>query len=513
MATDNPGGRRGLAANSLFSITAWLFPILIGFVSTPILVRNLGSEQYGLLAIVLTFIAYSFAFGVGKVAGKYVPEFQTAGDPEKVTQVIAATFWFSLAIGVLGGSTLALLAPTIVRDILLISADHQDAAVHAVYLACAIGLVMMLSQVFQFVLQGLHRFDSYALITNLNGLLLGGGNIVLALNGYGITALLTWNLVVVSVTGVLFYLRANHLLPSLRFVLDIPRAMVVSVVRYAGTIILYQIFGNALLLFERAWVMRKFGPEGLTYYFVPMLVAIYMHGFISSLVQSIFPVVNESLDDPERVAGLYRRASKIVLVIVAFSVTTFVACGALFLSLWVGPELSVVAYPLLIPHGLTFGVIALGIMAFQLADAFKVPALNVIMTGSWMLLGIPLMIVGSDIWQSEGVAWARFAAALVTFPIMAYTERRFLGKIQWRFWTAVGARIAIAVALTGLVEWLVISSLRGSFISLVLAGGAGAIAYAAVLLVTGYLTPDDRAVIKRSIFRQQIAASPAVIVE
>jgi hypothetical protein len=219
------------------------------------------------------------------------------------------------------------------------------------------------------------------------------------------------------------------------------------------------------------------------------------------------------LDDRERVASLYRRASKIVLAIVSFAVITFIACGALFLSLWVGPELSVVAYPLLVPHGLTFGVIALGIMAFQLADAFKLPALNVIMTGSWMVLGIPLMIFATDIWQSEGVAWARFAAALVTFPIMAYTEWRFLGKIQLRFWSAVGIRIAIAVALTGVVEWLVISTMPGSIVSLLLAGVAGAISFAAVLLVTGYLTPDDRALIKRSMFRQQIAAGPAGIVE
>src|SRR5215207_4316027 len=100
--------RRGLAANSLFSVIAWVFPIALGFVSTPILVRNLGNEQYGIFAVVLGFISYSFTFGVGKVVGKYIPELRVSGESEKVTQVISSTFWFSLIVGAVGSVTLVL---------------------------------------------------------------------------------------------------------------------------------------------------------------------------------------------------------------------------------------------------------------------------------------------------------------------------------------------------------------------------------------------------------------------
>ncbi len=491
--------------NSLFSVIAWLFPILLGFISTPILVHGLGNEQYGLFAIVLGFISYSFTFGVGKVAGKYVPEFQANGQLEQITEVIAATFWFSLAIGAIGGSILIALAPYIVRDLLLVSTENQQTAIYSLYLAGGIGLVLMLSQVFQFVLQGLHRFDNYLALTNLNGLLLGIGNIVLALNGFGVAALLTWNLSVVSFTGILFYLRAKHLLPSIKLITDIPRDMVSTVVRYASSIILYQIFANVLFIFERAWVMRKFGSEALTFYFVPMLLAIYMHGFISSIVQAVFPVVNELLDARERVVTLYRRANKIILAIVGFGVTNFIVCGALFLKLWVSPELALSSYGLLVPHALTFGVIALAIMSFQLAEAFKLPVVNVIMTGSWMLIGIPLMIVGADMWHSEGVAWARFAAALVTFPIVAYTERRFLGQIEWRFWASAGIRVGVAAVAMGVVETLILSSVSDSYLSLFLAGMAGVVVYAGILAATNLLTRDDRQTILKSLFRKRIA--------
>lgn len=498
------GKRRSLATNSFFSVIAWLFPILLGFISTPILVRSLGNERYGIFALVLGFISYSFTFGVGKVAGKYVPEYQAAGFPEKVTQVIAATFWFSLAIGAAGSLLLVIAAPAIVDDLLLVGAEDRRAAINSLYLAGAIGLIVMLSQVFQFVLQGLHRFDNYVALTNLSGLMLGIGNIVLAVTGFGVPALLTWNLAVTIFTGLLFYIRAKYLLPSIKLLVRVPREVTASVSRYAGSIILYQIFANLLYIFERSWVVRKFGAEGLTQYFVPMLLAIYMHGFLFSVTQAAFPVVNELLNDRERVAGLYRRANKLVIAVVVFVVTNFAVCGALFLELWVGADLSRASYPLLIPHGLTFGVIATAIMSFQLAEAFKFPSLNVIMTGLWMAIAVPLMIATADTWQNEGIAWSRFiAAVIVTIPVVVYAEHRALGKIQWRFWAAVGIRAGIAAAAMGFVERFLLGVMSHTYVGLIVGGLAGTLIFAIVLGVTGFLTPEDRETIRRLISRRK----------
>jgi O-antigen/teichoic acid export membrane protein len=483
-------------------VIAWIFPLLLGFFSTPILVHYLGNEQYGLLAIVLGFISYSFTFGIGKVAGKYVPEFRANGETEKVTQVISGTFWLSLTVGVVGGGVLALLAPTIVTRLLLITPDMQQAAIYSLYLAAAIGVVLMLSQVFQFVLQGLHRFDNYTALTNLSGLLLGVGNIVLALNGFGVTALLAWNLLVVATIGVLFYIRAKHLLPSISLGTNMPRSMMGRVVRYAGNTLLFQIFANVVFIFERTWVTRKFGTDGLTYYYVPMLLPIYMHGFLGSLVQATFPVVNEILDQRDRVAQLYRRANKVILAIVVFSITNFIVCGALFLKLWINADLAANSYRMLIPHGLTYGVIALGIMTFQIAESYRGPLLNVIWTASWALIAIPLMILVAGQWQSEGVAWARVAASLGMFPAIAYAESSYLGGIQWRFWLTSALRTLVAGGAMAAVEYFILAMLGDSYLSLVLAGGAGTLVFGSLLALSGFFTHEDREVIRRNLLRR-----------
>ena len=494
--------RPPLAVNSLFSVGAWLFPILLGILSTPTLVRNLGSEQYGLFAIVLGFMSYSFAFGIGKVAGKFVPEYESSGETEKSVDAVAATFMLTLAVAIIGALALVIGAPMIVREVLRVEAEHQQAVIYALYIAAAVGVGAMMSQVFQFVLQGLHRFDNYLVLMNLYALMLGGGNIGLALAGYGIVTLIFWNLAVTIITTMLFYVRARHLFQPLTLFKRVPREMVRAVASYAGNIILFQIFGNIFYIFERSWVMRHFGAEALTFYSVPMILAIYMHGFVTSIVQAAFPTVNELLHNRQAVAALYRRANKIVLAIVVFVVTTFITCGALFLKLWVNAELAEGSETLLVLHGLTFAIVALAVMPLQIADAFRFPVLGVVLTGGWMLLGIPMMVLASGTWGSEGVAGARLAATLFTFPVIIYCERRFLGAFQGRFWAAVGIRIAAAIAVTVALQELILSVAGDSYLSLFAAGFGGGISYLLTLIVAGFLTEEDKEVLRWAFIRK-----------
>ena len=92
-----------LINNSIFSLLSWILPVVIGFVATPLIVRNLGNREYGLYATILGFISYSFSFGIGKILTKYVAEYRASGESDKIGEVVSATFWLSFTLA-LGGS-------------------------------------------------------------------------------------------------------------------------------------------------------------------------------------------------------------------------------------------------------------------------------------------------------------------------------------------------------------------------------------------------------------------------
>ena len=328
MPFDVPDKRKRLFKNSLYGLFSWLFPILPTIVVTPVIVRGVGNEQYGLYVVIIGFISYFFTTGIGKVAAKYVAEYTATGENDKISAIISSTVLLSLSICLAGTAVVVVFARVIVVDVLLIPANLQNDAVTGLYLACATIVSITLGQIFQFVLQGLQRFDRYLLITNLSALLAGVGGIVLVLNGFGVIALLYLNLFTATVIGLVSIFLAVKLLPEFKFSLSIDRETWRAVTRYAASIIAYQTFGNILLLFERGWIMRRFGPEALAFYAVPMALAMYVHLFTASLVLGLFPMVNELLAERAKLVVLYQKSTKLILTLVVFAVISVVASGA-----------------------------------------------------------------------------------------------------------------------------------------------------------------------------------------
>lgn len=501
MAAETGDRKHLMLKNGIYSLLSWMLPLFLALVVTPIIVRGLGNEIYGLYAVILGFISYSFSFGIGKTAAKYVAEYRASGETEKISEMVSAILWISLAFGLLAVTVVSATSNYLVANILLISPGLQSTAVAALYLAGVTILITMLSQVFQFVIQGLQRFDRFLLLTNLSALLLNLGSVFLVFRGFGVWELLIWNCIVILAVGLMFYLSVRRLLPEFVLRFTIKSDVWGTALKYAMSIIVYQVFGNGLLLFERAWIVRKFGTETLTFYVVPMTLCFYFHAFISSLVLVLFPVVNELLADREKLVRLYRTATKMILTLTAFFAITSIVAGRAFLGTWMNDDFAVLSYSILVLHVCTFAILSITIIAWQMTESFKAAALNALATIVWTTVSVPLMISLSDRWQSAGVALARFIGVIAYLPLIYYVERKILGGISARFWPPVLARIAIAGVCAGVVEWLVLGQLYSGWLTLALVGLAGLVIYMAVLALTGFFEDEEKQALKGMILR------------
>lgn len=483
--------RRRTALNSVFGLLAWVLPIAVGFFTTPVLVEELGNEAYGIYAVVAGFLMYSFAFSIAKVAVKYVAEFRAGGQDEKISDIVSATLWLSLIVGSFGAIVLSLLARYVVSSVLLIENESAEVAVIALYIAGGTGLLAMISQVFQFTLQGLNRFGSFLMLTSASGILLGAGNVVIVKLGYGIDILLLWNLILNAMMGIAFFIAARSAFPPLRIKLRIGRGLFASAAKYGGSIILYQIFANILFIFERTWLTRKFGAEAMAFYAVPMLVGGYLHAVVGSVAMGLFPAINELLTNPERQIELYKKATKIIFAAVAFAVVTLILMGRAGLGVWINPAFSQNAYPLLLVHAVSFGIISMFTIVWQINEGYHAPLLNVAVTFTWAAVAISLMVLVPETWRGEGVALARLTGVVASIPLLFYTEKRFLGQVFWEFWLSNSARIVLALIPAGIVYYFA-ASFEAGWANLILALSLALVLYFSVLTFTGYLTKEER---------------------
>ncbi|HLA95687.1 MAG TPA: oligosaccharide flippase family protein [Pyrinomonadaceae bacterium] len=493
MPTDsNIHRRQTIVRNSLFGILAWVAPLTVGMVATPILIRNLGNSEFGLYSVVLGFLAYSFGFGVAKVVIKFVAEFRANGLDSRINDVLSAAFWLSLVIGIAGSSVLILAAPFIVSNILLVPAEQVESAILAVYFASAAMIAGQSGQIFLYALQGLHRFGIILFLTTVNGLMLGLGNIVIALNGYGVVALLAWTFFSAAISSLLYVIAAKRALPSLTIHFRFSSNSITSVVKYASSILTYQALANSLYIFERVWVVRTFGPEVMAFYAVPMLLATYMQSFLSSFSATLFPVMNELLNRGEQQIELYKRGSKIIAAFVSYAVVSSVGLGQVALGLWIDPTFARNSSKLLIIHTTSFGLMSILIMSWQLNEAYGAAKLNVILTAIWAIVTIPMMILVADHWGSEGFAFSRLAGIAVTIPMILYFEKRHFGQALIRFWISVILRLGLSGGIL-MIFYLLVNKFQPSWLGLIGTAVGGLLLYSLTLFPTGFLKRKDLA--------------------
>lgn len=498
----NTGSRKiSLINNSIFSVLSWFMPIVIGFIATPIIVRSLGNREYGLYAVILGFISYSFSFGIGKVLTKYIAEYRASGETDKIAEVVSATFWLSIGLAFTGTIVVALSARFLAAEVLYLPPDQQRMGEIGLYLACAAIIATILSQIFQYILQGIHRFRSFVILTNVSGLLLNIGNVTLAVLGYGTAALLTWNLIALCIMGAAFAFDAMRYLPEFSLRPRFRSSIWSSVLRYGVNIILYQIFGNILLAFERGWVVRKFGAEAATFYVIPMTLAIYMHSIIGSCLLAVFPVFNELLADKAKLTELYQKATKLLIALVFMFSTMLIVGGRPLLRVWIGEEMAARGYAILVIHTLTFGLTAVMMMVWQLAESYRAPMFNTIATFVWMAIAIPLMIVLADGWNIEGIASARLIGVVATVPFLLIIEGKLLDGSIWRFWLSSGWRSILASASASAGMYLFFSNVPIRLVLVAFGFAVGGAIYVIVLNLTGFFTADERQMIRDIVSR------------
>lgn len=487
---------KSVVRNVIYGSLTWILPLGLSFVATPIIVRSLGNNDYGIYALILGFISYSFTFNFGRAITKYIAEYRVSGEHDKIRDVISASFFLNIVIGLFGVFVMCILANWLVRVVFNIAPQDQDKTITAIYIASVVIFLWMLTQVFTSVIQGVQRFDVYSKIFTANSFVLISGNLLLAYLDYGLLALLSWNIVVLASFFVVFGGAAKKLLPEFGISFGFRRETLNLVVRYSSAIVAYQILANVLLLFERGWITHRLGSESLTYYVIPMSLGLYLHGFISSLVQVVFPLASELKNEPEKLLRLYTKATKVICMLVVFIVASAAIQSNLFLRLWMGEVFAGQSSTLLILHMICFGMLSIVTVSWQMTEGLGFPQFNALMAGICSAICIALMIVLTQDYGNLGVAAARLIGFAIFFFSIFIVEKWFFKQIQMRLWLSLTTNLVIAAASAALIEYIVVSFLPSIWPTFILSIFLGGATYCLALWLLKFVTDDDKFLIR-----------------
>jgi O-antigen/teichoic acid export membrane protein len=490
-----------IVRNVIYGALTWVLPLGLNLIATPVIVRSLGNRDYGIYALILGFIGYSFTFNFGRAITKYIAEYRNSGDMDKIRDIVSASFFISVVVGLTGVALICGLAGWLVTDVFQIEAEAQQRTIHAMYIAAGVIFFWGLNLVFNAVLQGLQRFDVYSKLYTGMTFALTLGNLALAYAGFDLRALLAWNLLVLLLSSVAFFAAAKRLLPGLGVHFRLERSTVTLVLRYSFATLLYQIFANILVLFERGWITQRLGTESLTYYAVPLLLGIYLHSFIVSLVLVIFPLASELRNEREKLLRLYLKATKVISLIIFFVAATVMVQASIFMNVWMGADFAGRSSNLLMVQIVCFGLISIMTVAWQMTEGLGYPHFNAAMALTSTTIAISGMLALTDDFGNLGVALGRLSGFAVVFLSVFLVERWFFGRIQISFWLRLIASLALASGAAAACEYALNQLMQPSWPSLMASVLVGGAAYGTVLWMLGFITEDERILFKRILGR------------
>ena len=442
--------------NALSNYGNAIVSMVLAIVVTPVLVRGLGKDAYGTLAIVTSSVLYFnlLQFGFGRATIKFVAEARALGDADRVKRVVSTAIT-ALSIP---GAALLLAAPGIgfaVPAIFKVDPDLRTAAIIVTILSAIDLAVAIPADTLGATLVGYQRYDFLNATVVASALGQAVAWTVLIALGHGLVAIGVATVAFSLAAQVLRYRLVGRLIGGSPFKRQqVDRSLIGPITSFSGWIAVNEVANTIIARVDVVVVGLIVGVPQAAVYAVGQKLGALTGRFTDPVTAMFYPHASELAAQGDREA---LRATIItgirISVAVSLPLTAVLAVLASpLVKAWVGSGFDSASWVVVFLGLSAFGysidrigvyvLRGLGIVKFPAGIALVEAAVNL---GLSVALGIKIGLVG--------VAVGTFVAHMVTsFAItMPYVARRVgipLRSIAWVIVRSYAVPAALQV-LTG----------------------------------------------------------------
>ncbi len=217
------GVKRKLAKNTIYNGVFYFVSMSVYFFLMPFIIRHIGTTQFAIYVLSLSLVNYFglLELGVSTSLVKYVSEYYTKKERERLCQVISTTFFFYLALGFFISLCLLIISTSFTHYFNVPHAllSKFRLIVHILALATLFNWPL---STFRNVLAGLQRYDIISFTGICTSVASALGTVFVLYAGYGLVGLILLEssvsiLALLTQVAISFYLLGRPLL-SWKFV-------------------------------------------------------------------------------------------------------------------------------------------------------------------------------------------------------------------------------------------------------------------------------------------------------
>ncbi len=494
-----------IVRNTALNLFGLALPLAVGFVTIPMVVRALGNERFGILALVWVVFGYFglFDLGLGRTTTRSVADALGRNETAKIPAVLWTTVHLQTAFGLTAAALSHLAAPLIVRRVLNIPGGFVDETILTLRLVGWSLPVMFVSSSFRGVLEAAQRFDLVNAVKVPVNVLFYALPLVGTALGFKLPGIVVLLVLSRALALVVWGAMSLRVLPALRTKPALHRELVRPLFSFSGWLGLSGILYAVTTSLDRVVIGSLLTVEAVTFYSAPY-EAINRIGVVpGSLSMVLFPAFSflDGGGRTERTESLFARSTKFLLLSTGpvFILLAFFAGD--FLRLWLGPDFaaqSTFVVVVLAAGFLVNTVVAvpnnylMGIGRVDIAPKYQAFELVAFTGLSW---------AGAKLWGIKGVA-AASALRFVAFSVFLMAASFRPGRIRFGFvWKNGLARVLVGLAL--FAAGLAVNAALGGG-----AWGAGVLVVAFTAAAYGRLLDADEKAYLVGLLRNRRAAAP-----
>jgi O-antigen/teichoic acid export membrane protein len=332
---------RLLARNVVWNLIGSGAPILVAVFCIPVLAKGLGTDRFGVLALAWALIGYAslFDLGLGRALTQLVAKKLGAGEDQQVPALVWTSLILMLLLGFAGAVVAVAVSPWLVHRVLNIPSSLQRETLYSFYLVGLSIPVIISTAALRGYLEAQQRFDLInALRVPMGVFTFVGPLLVLPFSKslFPIVAVLIAGRLIAWVAHFLLCVRVT---PALGHGIAWRREVAGPLVRLGGWMTVTNIVAPLLVTFDRFLIGALLSISAVAYYATPYEVVTKLWLFSGALVGVMFPAFSaSSIQDRNRMALLFGRSVKYVLLVLFPVVLLIVVLAQDGLRIWLGTE-------------------------------------------------------------------------------------------------------------------------------------------------------------------------------
>jgi O-antigen/teichoic acid export membrane protein len=332
---------RVLVRNTIINLAGQGLPLVAAIFSTPLIIRGLGTDRFGLLTIAWITIGYFSLFdvGLGRALTKLVAELLGNEKHDEIPPLVWTALALMLALGVVGGLLLFLISPWLSQDFLKLSTSLQSEAKQTFYmLAFAIPFVTVTGGLAG-ILSARQQFGMLNAVRLPLGLLMYLGPLLI-LPFSNTLPLVMGVLLGGRVLSTLIHLAlCLYVMPALRHHLIFDWRVVGRLSRFGGWMTVSNIISPLMLIVDRFLIGALVSITAVAYYATPYDAVTRLLIVPSGITAVMFPAFAMTFArDQARAARLFNRCLAYVGAVLFPITLIIIALSSEGLTLWVGGE-------------------------------------------------------------------------------------------------------------------------------------------------------------------------------